>query len=81
MPPVVRRRSLRSASFRSNWPPTIACAFDLLGLGGDDLRRVPLGDRKAALRKLLARARESRQSVGPETVPIAGITLLVPASA
>ncbi len=33
------------------------CAFVLLRLDGDDLRRLPLSDRKAKLRKLLARAR------------------------
>ena len=31
----------------------VACAFDLLMLDGDDLRRKPLVERKAALRKLL----------------------------
>ncbi len=34
----------------------IACAFDLLRLDGDDLRRLPLSERKAKLRKLLSRA-------------------------
>jgi bifunctional non-homologous end joining protein LigD len=33
----------------------VACAFDLLMLNGDDLRRRPLFERKAALRKLLGR--------------------------
>ena len=33
----------------------VACAFDLMMLDGDDLRRRPLGERKAALRKLLRR--------------------------
>jgi bifunctional non-homologous end joining protein LigD len=33
-----------------------ACAFDLLKLDGDDLRRLPLYDRKEKLRKLLARS-------------------------
>jgi len=33
----------------------IACAFDLLKLDGEDLRRKPLLDRKAALRELLGR--------------------------
>ena len=33
----------------------VACAFDLLMLDGDDLRRKPLGERKAALRKVLFR--------------------------
>ena len=32
----------------------VACAFDLLMLDGDDLRRRPLGERKAALRKVPA---------------------------
>ncbi len=41
----------------------IACAFDLLRLDGDDLRRLPLSDRKAKLRKLLARARDGIQCV------------------
>jgi bifunctional non-homologous end joining protein LigD len=35
----------------------IACAFDLLGLDGDAMRRLPLSDRKSALRNLLARTR------------------------
>ncbi len=35
----------------------IACAFDLLKLDGDDMRRLPLSDRKIALRKLLKRSR------------------------
>jgi bifunctional non-homologous end joining protein LigD len=34
------------------------CAFVLLRLDGDDLRQLPLSDRKAKLRKLLARARD-----------------------
>jgi bifunctional non-homologous end joining protein LigD len=37
----------------------IACAFDLLRLVGDDLRRRPFVDCKAALRKLLGRRREA----------------------
>jgi bifunctional non-homologous end joining protein LigD len=41
----------------------IACAFDLLRLDGDDMRRLPLADRKAALRKLLGRTREGIQYV------------------
>ncbi len=36
---------------------------DLLRLDGDDLRRLPLSDRKAKLRKLLARARDGIQYV------------------
>ena len=35
----------------------VACAFDLLMLDGDDLRRRPLVERKAALRKFLGRSR------------------------
>jgi bifunctional non-homologous end joining protein LigD len=31
----------------------VACAFDLLMLSGDDLRRKPFAEREAALRKLL----------------------------
>jgi bifunctional non-homologous end joining protein LigD len=31
----------------------VACAFDLLMLDGDDLRRKPFAERKAALRKVL----------------------------
>ena len=34
-----------------------AYAFDLLELDGDDMRSQPLGDRKAALAKLLRRAK------------------------
>jgi bifunctional non-homologous end joining protein LigD len=34
-----------------------ACAFDLLMLNGDDLRRKPYVERKAALRKLLRHGR------------------------
>jgi bifunctional non-homologous end joining protein LigD len=41
----------------------IACAFDLLRLDGEDLRRLPLGGRKAALRKLLGRQRGGIQYV------------------
>jgi bifunctional non-homologous end joining protein LigD len=41
----------------------IACAFDLLKFDGEDLRRRPLADRKAALRKLLARTRGGIQYV------------------
>ena len=33
----------------------VACAFDLLMLNGDDLRRRPLVERKAALRKFLGK--------------------------
>jgi bifunctional non-homologous end joining protein LigD len=41
----------------------IACAFDLLKLEGDDLRRQPLDERKAALQKLLKRSRGGIQFV------------------
>jgi bifunctional non-homologous end joining protein LigD len=34
----------------------ILCAFDLLALNGEDLRALPLGERKAKLARLLARA-------------------------
>jgi bifunctional non-homologous end joining protein LigD len=40
-----------------------ACAFDLLMLNGDDLRRKPFAERKAALRKLLGRSRKGIQYV------------------
>ena len=33
----------------------VACAFDLLMFNGDDLRRRPLVERKAALRKFLGK--------------------------
>jgi ATP-dependent DNA ligase len=36
----------------------IACAFDLLRFDGEDLRRKPLGERKAALLKLIGRKRD-----------------------
>jgi ATP-dependent DNA ligase len=41
----------------------VACAFDLLALNGDDLRRKPLGERKKALRRLLMRSRDGIQYV------------------
>ena len=41
----------------------VACAFDLLMLNGDDLRRLPLGERKALLRKLLRRTKGGIQYV------------------
>ncbi len=40
-----------------------ACAFDLLRFDGDDLRRLPLSERKAKLRKMLRRAAEGIQYV------------------
>jgi ATP-dependent DNA ligase len=41
----------------------VACAFDLLALDGDDLRRKPLGERKEALRRILMRSRDGIQYV------------------
>lgn len=41
----------------------VACAFDLMMLDGDDLRRRPLSERKAALRKLLKRSKDGIQYV------------------
>jgi bifunctional non-homologous end joining protein LigD len=43
----------------------IACAFDLLRLEGDDLRRLPLSERKVRLRKLLRRSGDGIQYVEP----------------
>ena len=40
---------------RTAAPLAVACAFDLLMFNGDDLRRRPLVERKAALRKLLGK--------------------------
>ncbi|MFZ0259882.1 MAG: DNA ligase [Pseudolabrys sp.] len=40
-----------------------ACAFDLLMLNGDDLRRKPFSERKAMLRKVLRRTRHGIQYV------------------
>src|SRR5262245_26652277 len=42
---------------RVNDQNATACAFDLLMLNGDDLRRSPYVERKAALRKLLRHGR------------------------
>jgi bifunctional non-homologous end joining protein LigD len=42
---------------RANDQNASACAFDLLMLNGDDLRRKPYVERKAALRKLLRHGR------------------------
>ena len=42
---------------RVNDPKASACAFDMLMLNGDDLRRKPYVERKAALRKLLRHGR------------------------
>ena len=41
----------------------VACAFDLMMLDGDDLRRKPFAERKAALRKLLKRTKGGIQYV------------------
>ena len=41
----------------------VACAFDLMMLDGDDLRRTPFAERKAALRKLLKRTKGGIQYV------------------
>ena len=41
----------------------VACAFDLLMLNGDDMRRKPFAERKAALGKLLFRSRDGIQYV------------------
>jgi bifunctional non-homologous end joining protein LigD len=41
----------------------IACAFDLMMLDGNDLRRLPLSERKAALRKVLRRTKGGIQYV------------------
>jgi bifunctional non-homologous end joining protein LigD len=41
----------------------VALAFDLLALDGDDLRKKPLSERKAALRKVLKRTRRGIQYV------------------
>jgi bifunctional non-homologous end joining protein LigD len=41
----------------------IACAFDLLRLDGDDLRRLPLSERKGKLERLLRRSRDGIQYV------------------
>jgi bifunctional non-homologous end joining protein LigD len=41
----------------------VACAFDLLMIDGDDLRRKPLSERKAVLRKLLKRTKGGIQYV------------------
>jgi bifunctional non-homologous end joining protein LigD len=48
---------------RTNDHLAVACAFDLLMLNGDDLRRKPFADRKVALRKVLRRSREGIQYV------------------
>jgi ATP-dependent DNA ligase len=47
----------------------IACAFDLLRLDEDDLRRRPLADRKTALRKLLSKSKGGIQFVAHAEMP------------
>jgi bifunctional non-homologous end joining protein LigD len=51
------RPSLTRYHSRVNDERASACAFDLLMLNGDDLRRKPYVERKAALRKLLRHGR------------------------
>jgi bifunctional non-homologous end joining protein LigD len=41
----------------------VACAFDLLALNGNDMRRKTFTERKAALARLLFRSREGIQYV------------------
>ena len=48
---------------RVNDHSAIACAFDLLMLDGDDLRKKPFSERKAALRKMLKRTKGGIQYV------------------
>ena len=48
---------------RTNDHVAVACAFDLLMLDGDDLRRRPMVERKAAFGKLLLRSRGGIQYV------------------
>lgn len=48
---------------RTNDHLAFACAFDLLMVGGEDLRRLPLAKRKAALRRLLKAERGGIQYV------------------
>ncbi|MGB7693998.1 MAG: DNA ligase [Pseudolabrys sp.] len=48
---------------RSNDGAALALAFDLLALNGDDLRKRPLVERKAALSKLLIRSKGGIQYV------------------
>ena len=48
---------------RTNDHVAVACAFDLLLLNGDDMRRKPFAERKAALGKLLFRSRDGIQYV------------------
>jgi bifunctional non-homologous end joining protein LigD len=41
----------------------VACAFDVLMVNGDDMRRKPFAERKAALGRLLFRTRDGIQYV------------------
>src|SRR5258708_2480463 len=47
---------MQDAMSRSDDSKSVLFAFDLIELDGRDLRKLPLVDRKGALRKLLARA-------------------------
>jgi ATP-dependent DNA ligase len=48
---------------RMNDESAVALAFDLLSLDGDDFRRKPFSERKAALRKVLKRTKRGIQYV------------------
>jgi bifunctional non-homologous end joining protein LigD len=48
---------------RTNDHTAVACAFDLLMFNGDDSRRKPFAERKAALLRLLRRSRDGIQYV------------------
>jgi ATP-dependent DNA ligase len=48
---------------RANDGRATACAFDLLMLNGDDVRKKPFAERKAMLRKVLRRTRNGIQYV------------------
>jgi len=48
---------------RANDKSAVALAFDLLPLDGDDFRRKPFSERKAALRKVLMRTKRGIQYV------------------
>jgi bifunctional non-homologous end joining protein LigD len=65
---VIRQGQDGGADFdrlHSRWfeQEAIACAFDLLKLDGDDLRRRPLAERKAAFQKLLKKTEGGIQYV------------------
>ena len=61
----VRRRcgAVRRTDSRVNDESAVACAFDLLMLNGDDFRRRPFAQRKAAMHKALQRTRRGIQYV------------------